>query len=629
MAEKTEDAKHRAPEPSREVGPARTSSLAHGFRVYKTALTIVAVFSVAINLLLLTIPIYLLQLSDRVLLSRSTDTLILLTVLAVGAIMVLSAFESLRRMILGRVAARIETELGGPVLVSSVRGALAGLEDENQGLRDLAQIRSFVSSPVLPLMIDIPLVPFYILIVFLIHVQLGAVTAIGAALLLLLALANQALTAGPQARAGQHAMTAMATAHASTRNAEVVQAMGMLPESIDLWGRENAKSIMTQLGANDRSAMVTGLSKFVRLLLQIAVLGWGAYLAVQGEITGGMMIAASMIGSRALAPIEGTIEGWRNFVQVRQAYKRVQMLLAAGMGQPVATKLPDPKGEIFVENLVYGVKGVKRPLVNQITFGVRPGDAVAIIGPSGAGKSTLARLLVGALTPSAGHVRLDQADILNWDREQFGRNTGYLPQDVELFPGTVAQNIARLHADASADDITAAAHFAGAHELITRLPGGYETQVRIGGAPLSGGQRQRVALARAFYRLPVFVTLDEPDSNLDADGERALVQTLLRAKKQGITTVTITQRPLLLQFVDKLLVMKDGRIEAYGPRDSVLPKLMQQAKPEQLARGQEAPQIVPPSEQAKPKGDDAAESTSEPEPQAKTPKQAKEEAQGS
>ncbi|MGI9385647.1 MAG: type I secretion system permease/ATPase [Methyloligellaceae bacterium] len=627
MAEKTEDAKKAASDTPKQVGPARTTPLARGFRLYKTALTIVAIFSVAINLLLLTIPIYLLQLSDRVLLSRSTDTLILLTVLAVGAIMVLSAFESLRRMILSRVAARIETELGAPVLVSSVRGALAGLEDENQGLRDLAQIRTFVSSPVLPLMIDIPLVPFYILIVFLIHFQLGAITTIGALVLLLLAFANQALTAGPQRRAGQHAMTAMATAHASTRNAEVVQAMGMLPESIDLWGRENAKSIMTQMRANDRSAMVTGLSKFVRLALQIAVLGWGAYLAVQGEITGGMMIAASMIGSRALAPIEGTIEGWRSFVQMRQATKRVRMLLAAGMSQPVATKLPDPKGEIFVENLVYGVKGVKRPLVNQVTFGVRPGDSVAIIGPSGAGKSTLARLLVGALIPSAGHVRLDQADIMNWDREQFGRNTGYLPQDVELFPGTVAQNIARLHTEASPEDVTAAARFAGAHQLITRLPGGYETQVRIGGAPLSGGQRQRIALARAFFGMPVFVTLDEPDSNLDADGERALVQTLLRAKKQGITTVTITQRPLLLQFVDKLLVMKDGRVEAYGPRDAVLPKLMEQARPAQIARGQEAPQIIPPGEDAEPKGDDAEKSG--PKPQADAPKPAEEEAQGS
>lgn len=576
----------------------RKTTLARGLRAHKTAFLFVVVFSVAINLLLLTIPIYLLQLSDRVLLSRSLDTLILLTVLAFGAIAVLSCFDTLRRMILSRVAAGIETQLGGPVLTASVHCARNGKSDDGQGLRDLAQMRAFVSGPVLPLMIDIPLVPLYIFIVFLIHFQLGAITTAGAAMLFLLALANQALTAGPSRRSGQHGLTAMATAQASTRNAEVVQAMGMLPESVDLWGRDNANSIMAQMRANDRNAIVTGLSKLARLGLQIAVLGWGAYLAVQGEITGGMMIAASLIGGRALQPIEGTIEGWRTFVQVRQARRRVRALLAAEMDETEATILPEPKGEIIAENLVYAVKGVKRPLVDGVTFGIRPGDSVAVIGPSGAGKSTLARLLVGALTPTAGHVRLDQADIQNWDRVQFGRNTGYLPQDVELFPGTVAHNIARLRSDADSEAIVLAARLAGAHRLIARLPGGYETRVQLGGAPLSGGQRQRIALARAFFGNPKVLVLDEPDSNLDMEGEQELLLSLIRAKQLGITTVTVTQRPQLLRFLDKIIVMRAGRIQAYGPRETVLPKLLEQRKATEIKPSRAARPIAPPEREA-------------------------------
>lgn len=571
---------------------ARLQSIAKGFRIYRGAMLSVIVFSIAINLLMLTIPIYLLQISDRVLLSRSTDTLILLTVVAVGAITLLAVLDTLRRIILVRVAARADTELGGPVLAASVAAAVKGTSGGDQGLRDLAQIRAFVTSPMLPLMIDIFMVPVYGLVIFMVHFQLGALTTVGAVVLLFLALANQALTAKATRGAGQHSMSAMAAAQASTRNAEVIQAMGMLPEAIDFWGRANAAAIAAQKRAGGRNAVVTGFSRLTRLGLQIAILGWGAYLAVQGEITGGMMIAASMIGSRALQPIEGTIEGWRNYLQFRQANRRVRELLKSGLDESEATQLPEPHGEIVAQDLVYAVAGVKKPLINKVTFGIRPGDSVAIIGASGAGKSTLLRLLVGAHIPTDGTVRLDGADIFHWDRIAFGRYTGYLPQDVELFPGTVAHNIARLKSDATSEEIVEAARMAGAHQLISRLPDGYGTQIRLGGAPLSGGQRQRIALARAFFRVPKFVALDEPDANLDSEGEQALMQALMRAKRRGTTTVTVSQRPLLLQFVDKILLLRAGRVQAYGPRDSILPRLLEQTKKRQIAHQADGQNLV-------------------------------------
>lgn len=541
-----------------------------GLGASRKAFLLVILFSLAINLLMLTIPVYLMQLSDRVLLSGSTDTLLVLTNLAIAAVAALALFEVVRRMILARVASRLETGLGGPLLTAAIRRTAQGASEDTQGLRDLAQVRGFVASPVVPLMVDLPMVPVYILFVVLIHPQLGLITAIGAAVLLMLALANQAATATAQRIAGAHSLSAFAAAQAHTRNAEVIQAMGMLPQCVDAWGRDSAAGLEAQSKANARSAVLTGLSKLARLVLQIAVLGWGAYLALSNEITGGMMIAASIIGSRALAPIEGTIEGWRSFVQARQAYRRIKDLVGFGIDETVPTSLPEPAGEIVVEKLVFTSPDTAKPLIKGITFGIRAGDSVAVVGPTGAGKSTLARILVGALPPSAGVVRLDQADIHHWDRSEFGKYVGYLPQDVELFPGTVAYNIARLKEGVSSEEIIQAAQFAGAHQLITRLPGGYETEIRLGGAPLSGGQRQRVALARAFFGMPKLIVLDEPDANLDRDGEQALVQTLMRAKKRGITTVTITQRPTLLEFVDKILVMKDGKIEAYGPRNVVL-----------------------------------------------------------
>lgn len=565
----------RGSKPSATAGTDATavSPAAAGLAAFRRALAVIILFSVTVNLLALSVPIYLLQITDRVLVSHSVDTLLLLTILALGAVLTLAILDGLRRVILTRVAARFELALGGDVLATSVEAATLGAVESTQGLRDLSLVRAFIASPVLPLLIDIPMAPLYLFVVYLINPQLGLLALVAAIILLLLAVLNQALTAPPATRATAHGLAALSTAQAHVRNAEVVQAMGMMAQCVDAWGRDNAAAISEQMRSAQRGLAVSGLSRFARLALQIGLLGWGAYLAVSSELTAGMITAASLIGARALQPIEGTIEGWRTFMQVREAYRRLAQLLSLGAGQPEPTALPEPKGEVIVEKLVYVAPGQSRPIVNGATFGLREGDAVAVIGPSGAGKSTLARLLVGALQPTAGAVRLDHGDIRNWDAGALGPYLGYVPQDVELFPGTVAYNIARLQEDVAPEQITDAARLAGMHRFISRLPEGYDTVIRLGGAPLSGGQRQHVALARAFFGKPRFVVLDEPDANLDQDGQEALADALVNARRHGITTVTITQRTGLLRAVDKVLVMKHGRVDAYGPRDAILERL--------------------------------------------------------
>ena len=548
----------------------------------RRAVALAALFSVAVNLLLLTLPIYLFQVSDRVLISGSMDTLVMLTVVAVGALLVMAGLDLLRRFVLTRMALGLESRLGGPVFVAALQGSNVADKDI-QGLRDLAHLRTFLSGSVMPLMFDAPMAPLYILVVFLIHPQLGLLAGLGALVLLAIALANQVLTAKPLARLGGHGRSAFAQAEGHARNAEVIQAMGMAADCLRLWGRENAEALRAQADANDRNAAITGVSKFLRLCLQIAMLGWGAYLTLQAELTAGMMIAASIIAGRALAPIEGAIEGWRSAVQARHAYGRVTALLAERPAEAARLPLPAPEGRLSVEGLTVLLPGRRRPILNEISFALAPGESLAVIGATGAGKSTLARLIVGALAPTAGCVRLDGTDVRHWSREQFGAHVGYLPQDVELFPATVAANVARLKPDPDPEAIVAAAELACVHALISQLPEGYATAIAADGAPLSGGQRQRVALARAFFGAPRLVVLDEPNANLDGDGEAALSAALGKAGELGITVVTVTQRPAVLRAVDKILLLQDGAIETFGPRDEVMARLMRSQQSAQAA----------------------------------------------
>ncbi|MCH9806546.1 MAG: type I secretion system permease/ATPase [Alphaproteobacteria bacterium] len=563
---------------------------------WKRGIAFVALFSVIINLLMLTVPIYLMQLSDRVLVSRSLDTLIMLTAGAVGAILLLALFDMVRRYILTRIGMRLETELGGPLLAASIDQSANGGGSDVQALRDLGQVRGFISGPVVPMLFDLPVAPLYILMVYLIHPDLGWIALAGSLILLIFALTNQSVTSAPMAQAGGHSMTALGRAQAHTRNADTVRAMGMLPDCVRAWGEENRDALGHQRIANDRNAVVSGLSKLCRLILQITILGWGAFLTLGNEITAGMAIAASIIGSRALAPIEGAIEGWRSLVSALQSYARVKQVLSQATARSERIELPVPMGDVGVEQLAYAAPQTRDPIIKGISFDIPKGNLVALIGPTGAGKSTLGRMLVGAINPSSGTIRLDGADLRNWDALQRGDYIGYLPQGVELFPGTIAQNIARLRNDSSDEQIVQAAKFAGAHDLILRQKHGYETMIQLGGMPLSGGERQRVALARAFYGSPKLVVLDEPDANLDRDGETALARCLLSAKSAGITVIIVTQRPAMLRYVDRILALTDGKIEAYGPRDKLLHRPVENKSPPQAApAAQPAPQPAPAS----------------------------------
>lgn len=534
----------------------------------------VGVFSASVNILMMTMPIYLFQLSDRVLTSHSFETLLMLSSLALGLIGVLSALDIIRRQMLGRLSMKMESILAGPVLASVIGSAPTGEGGNIQPLRSLHQVRSFLASPTMLLLFDAPLAPIYFFVIFLVHPLLGSLCVVAGAILFGIALINRSATAKPLSSAGSHAAKADANAEALARNAQVINAMGMMNESILHWGREQADALKAQLDGQERNVWISGLSKFVRLVTQISMLGVGAYLAIRGELTGGMMIAASIIAGRALQPLEGMIEGWRSLIQTRQAYSRVKASVETMQAFKPRLLLPKPEGRLTVNKLLYLCPGSKQPVLNGISFELPAGQSLAIVGPSGSGKSTLARILVGCLFPTAGDVRLDGTELRNWDRRQFGEFTGYLPQEVELFPGSIRENVCRMRSDLPDVEVLRAAQLAGVHGMITHLADGYETVLDRNGAPLSGGQKQRIALARAFFGDPALVVLDEPNSNLDAVGEQVLAETMRRAKANGVSIVVITQRPALLNLVDKVLILRAGRMEAFGPPGEVLHRLV-------------------------------------------------------
>ncbi len=547
--------------------------LGQGLAVCRRNLITVGLFSVAVNLLALCIPIYLFQVSDRVLTSRSIDTLVMLSIVVVGAIAAHVLLDMMRRFILMRIAVEVEAKLGAPVLSAAAKASQAGSSREFQTLADLQHLRNFITGPVLLTMFDSPVTPVYLLVVFMVHPHLGFIVTAAGVLLMAIALINQRVTAVPFARANAYGTRANLQADAMARNAHVMNAMGMVPEGVLIWGRETVESLKAQVLAQDRNIVMASISKFARLCTQVAILGWGAWLAVDGRLTGGMIIAASIVAGRALAPLEGTIEGWRGFVHARAAYARIKALLQNSTLNLERLRLPRPQGRLTVERILYVPPPNKRVILNGVSFSLEPGESLAIVGASGTGKSTLAKMLVGSIIPTAGNVRLDMMELRNWDPRQFGESVGYLPQDVQLFPATIKANIARMREDVTDAAIFDAADIADVHEMISQFAQGYETVVAMDGSPLSGGQKQRIGLARAFFGNPRLVVLDEPNSNLDPRGDRALAQALVRAKERRITVVAITQRPSLLSSVDKILLLKDGAVQALGPRDDILAAL--------------------------------------------------------
>jgi ATP-binding cassette, subfamily C, bacterial len=558
----------------RRTGPVDFSGdLKAGLAAVRRNLSIVMLFSCATNILILAIPIYLFQISDRVLTSRSVDTLIMLTAVIVGAVVLQAFFDAMRRFVLMRTAVELAARLGSSILSAAARAALSSNGREYQTLGDLQQLRSFLVSGTLLAFLDAPFAPLFVLAIFLIHFQLGLIVVATALLLLVIALINQRMTSGPFTVANRHQSMANMHLDSMSRNSQIINALAMIPEAVSIWGRDTAASLTAQVRAQDRNITSAAFSRGVRLLTQVSMLGWGAFLAIEGQITGGMVIAASIIAGRALAPIEGAIEGWNQFILSRASYGRISDLLKASPLNHERLLLPSPEGRLDVERLLYVPQGTKSVVLNGVSFSLAPGTSLAVIGNSGAGKTTLGKMLVGAILPTSGCVRLDLMDLRNWDQRQFGENIGYLPQDVQLSPGTIKDNIARMRSDATDEEIYQAAKLADVHEMIANLPHGYETIVAADGAPLSGGQKQRIALARAFFGSPRLLVLDEPNSNLDVAGDQALARALQHAKDQGITVVAVTQKPSLLGHVDKILLLANGSVAMIGAREDVLKSL--------------------------------------------------------
>lgn len=529
----------------------------------------VGMVSFFINLLILPISLYSLQVMDRVINTGSLATLLWLTLMMVGMFAAAGLLQTLRGMILMRLADWLHDSIADMALPLVLTQAASGGRGA-QHLRDAASLKQFLSGPGLTTLIDTPWSILYVMALFIIHWVLGVLVTAGAVALLLLAWLNEAVMRQPVKEAGARQLRAMQELELATRNAEVTEAMGMGPALAARWKALQQDAVVLQAQAGGRSSAIQGITKFVRLTLQILVTGVAAWLAIEGQVTTGAIVAASILASRALAPFEVAISGWKSFTDARGAYARLEKAFAEGAMREEGMALPAPKGALTVEQLVYGVAGRDKPILKGIQFALEPGEVVAVIGASGSGKSTLARLIMGVWAPSSGVARLDGADIYRWPREDFGRHAGYLPQDVELFGGTVKDNIARFSDEVTPEAVVRAAQMAGAHELILRLPKGYDTEIGPGGAMLSAGQRQRVGLARAFYGEPRLLVLDEPDANLDEAGQQALVAALRLAKSRHITTLLITHRNTFLAHVDKLLVLKDGTQDAFGPVAAVM-----------------------------------------------------------
>src|SRR4051812_5392924 len=538
-----------------------------------------ALFSLAINLLMLAAPLYMLQVFDRVISSRSEETLLALTTAALAALGAMALLDVVRSRLLASAGMALDRRLG-PRVLEGVLGRVSAA-DFAPGLRDVNALRGFLGGSGVMALFDAPWLPIFLLVISLFHPLLGAIALAGALLMCLLAYLNERLARPPLERAQAEGRRAARYIDAAVRNTEVISALGMLPALTRRWEQLNDAVLGEQLLAAKVGGRFSGLSKFVRQALQTAMLAAGAWLVVNQHVSAGVMIAATILLGRALAPVEMLVAGWRSLVEARGAWRRLAALLDKAPPTP-ATELPAPLGALAIEGVAFAYPGTQRPFLRGVSFKLAAGESLGVVGPSASGKSTLSRLLVGIWKPASGAVRLDGADVATWPRPALGPHIGYLPQDVELFSGTVAENIARL-GEPDAAEVVRAAQRAGVHELILRLPKGYDSELGEGGQVLSAGQRQRIALARAMYGRPRLVVLDEPNSNLDHDGELALARALAVLKEEGVTVVVVAHRPSLLANVDRMLVLRDGMVDAFGSRGDVMGRVTRVAPAREVA----------------------------------------------
>jgi len=555
------------------------SELAAALAACRSALIGIALFSGLINVLMLTGSFYMLEVYDRVLPSRSVPTLVGISILAAVLFTFLGVLDLIRTRVLSRIGGALDRALSGRVYDAIVRLPLKSVSrgDGIRPLRDLDQIRTFLSGQGPIAFFDLPWIPIYLAICFAFHVWIGLAALAGAIILIILTLATEGLTRKPNEAATAQAATRNDLAEKSRRNAEVLAAMGMAGRLQAQWQEANAAYMASQQQASDRASGLRSFSKAFRMMLQSGVLGIGGYLVIQQEASAGVIIASSILTARALAPIDLAIANWRSFVGARQAWDRLVKLLGLLPARDLPMPLPPPVASLAVEMAAVTPPGEPKLVAADVNFVLKAGNGLGIIGPSASGKSSLVRMLVGVWPPARGKVRIDGATLSQWSSEALGAHIGYLPQDVELLAGTVAQNIARFEVEPDPAAIIAAANAAGVHELILGLPNGYDSQIGEQGRALSAGQQQRIALARALYRDPFLVVLDEPNSNLDNEGEEALTRAILGVRARGGIVVVVAHRPTAIAGVDLLLVMGQGRQQAYGPKDEIARKFTRPA----------------------------------------------------
>lgn len=566
-------------------------SIENTLKPLSAALAGTMVFSLGINLMMLVSPLYLMQVFDRVLTSGSLHTLLWLTVVAIACLAVYGALDALRGRILSKVGIWLEGQLAARLIGAGIARSRPSDKRSAHALLDLAQVRSFLSGPAVHSLFDAPWALVFLVVLWCLHVWFGVFALVSALVLLAVAYAGEIMTRGTAKRMGDVQAAGLSGAEAALRNHEVVRAMGMSRALIGRWRHAQEHTARQQDVLNDQTASLAGLSKFIRMSVQVAIIGIGALLAVEGEATAGSMIAASILLGRALAPVDQAIGAWKQIGSVRNAWRRVNEVLATAPQDASLIRLPEPQGNLALENVTIRQPGAAEPVLDGISFELRAGGSLAIVGPSGAGKSLLCRVICGLVPPSAGNVRIDLADIATWKDEDLRPHVGYLPQDVSLLPGTVADNIARF-AGADSRAVVAAAQLADVHELVLRLPNGYQTDIGDLGDTLPGGQRQRIGLARAVFGAPKLVVLDEPNSNLDPAGEAALLRTIRELKRRQCTVIVVSHKLGIVQSLDKTLLLQDGAVQALGSSDKVLSILMGEPSPDPALRTQSSPAAV-------------------------------------